>query len=387
MSNVVNTKCRFFVIRAPLCNFALSQRYKVWATQKYRQKNLQNAYNCATTVLLFSATHTKAFQGFCIMRSAPSPKVEHPPWETSTALSDCFKVEWICQADMSFEKVHGNLPRSTQHTTYYRDMMELKADLGVQICKILQTKKHQKTPGKNPASRSDGGEQPSANSPNKQSPGTPTKKKWRQQGDADEHPDQKIGKDGKHDRNKPDKSTKKNRSQPGNSNDAPKDIDYSALPEVQRFVTILRKKEHNTRWLCEEFTTLCRKHKINPEPELTITGPPMNSTVKCVQKGHVIAMVEKRKQIDGLRDVIAQSVTALFTEKLQQAQNALDELDLTTVSEEDVRRLRELTSVVSGLRTEFEDLRQVVKMEFVGIWEELRIIAKDFEDLGWQRQD
>ncbi|KAI1452243.1 YTH-domain-containing protein [Annulohypoxylon moriforme] len=90
---------RFFVMRSgSWSNVYSSMEDGVWATNASKADQLGEILSSGITVVLFFAVnHSHGFQGYAVMKSAPSKEVHHPKWwyNVRWTISEPFKVDWI----------------------------------------------------------------------------------------------------------------------------------------------------------------------------------------------------------------------------------------------------------------------------------------------------
>eukprot|EP00667_Euglena_gracilis_P007718 EG_transcript_7800 len=130
---------RYFVVKAPKANIAISQAKGVWATHHRRQPGLMAAAADGQVVLLFSALSTQRFQGYATVLGPPDPSVPPANWDCSkrvaASLGECFPVRWgaVCN-----EPVEEGNPWNGQKPVWdCRDCQEVPPEVGQRICKAL----------------------------------------------------------------------------------------------------------------------------------------------------------------------------------------------------------------------------------------------------------
>ncbi|KAI1092077.1 YTH-domain-containing protein [Rostrohypoxylon terebratum] len=134
---------RFFVMRSGSWhNIYKSMEDGVWATNVSKAEMLSEALSKGTTVVLFFAVnHSHGFQGYAIMKSAPSKDVYHPRWwhDVKWPISEPFTVDWIVTRHVMTTRVshivnglNYDLP-----VTRSANGQELSFGAGLQMVKIM----------------------------------------------------------------------------------------------------------------------------------------------------------------------------------------------------------------------------------------------------------
>ncbi|KAI1211198.1 YTH-domain-containing protein [Annulohypoxylon truncatum] len=100
---------RFFVMRSGSWNNLYnSMEDGIWATNVTKADMLGEALSQGITVVLFFAVnHSHGFQGYAVMKSAPSKDVYHPNWwyNVKWKISEPFEVEWIVMEHVETTRV------------------------------------------------------------------------------------------------------------------------------------------------------------------------------------------------------------------------------------------------------------------------------------------
>ncbi|KAI0899006.1 YTH-domain-containing protein [Annulohypoxylon nitens] len=134
---------RFFVMRSGSWNnIYQSMEDGIWATNAAKAEMLSEALSKGTTVVLFFAVnHSHGFQGYAIMKSAPSKDLHHPQWwhDVRWPISEPFKVDWIVTGHVVTTRVshivnglNYDLP-----VTRSANGQELGFGAGLQMVKIM----------------------------------------------------------------------------------------------------------------------------------------------------------------------------------------------------------------------------------------------------------
>ncbi|KAI0133692.1 YT521-B-like domain-containing protein [Xylariales sp. AK1849] len=134
---------RYFVVRSfNLDNILACHEDGIWATKHENAATLTTAFEtCQNVVLFFSANQSRAYQGYGLMKSAPSADNAKPSWyrAISWPISGTFEIEWILKKTIDDSHVrklrnrlNDNLP-----PTRARDCQELDDICGRSMISIL----------------------------------------------------------------------------------------------------------------------------------------------------------------------------------------------------------------------------------------------------------
>ena len=129
---------KFFIIKSQNKeNIEVSKKENEWATTIPNQKKLNDAFQRGNVILIFSASRTRAFQGYAIMTSFIGDKVSaHWQNENGIKLGGSFSVFWLCFCELSFERVKDlqNPLNNQENVSKSRDCTELPKDIGIKLC-------------------------------------------------------------------------------------------------------------------------------------------------------------------------------------------------------------------------------------------------------------
>ena len=130
---------KFFIIKSQNKeNIEVSKKENEWATTIPNQKKLNDAFQRGNVILIFSASRTRAFQGYAIMTSFIGDKVSaHWQNENGIKLGGSFSVFWLCFCELSFERVKDLQNPLNQESVYKsRDSTELSKEIGIKLCSL-----------------------------------------------------------------------------------------------------------------------------------------------------------------------------------------------------------------------------------------------------------
>ena len=151
-----NHGTRYFVVRSfNIKNVAVSVEHSCWATTERNQRYFRNAYNHSPhVVILWNFPKERVFQGYARMSSLPSR--DHPdPFDDGTVRKvwdQVFDVDWMALTNLEYKHCsHMINPRSNEPVIHTRDGHEIPADLGRQICKLIDDQVSSQNSGAQPA--------------------------------------------------------------------------------------------------------------------------------------------------------------------------------------------------------------------------------------------
>ncbi|KAI0835075.1 YTH-domain-containing protein [Hypoxylon sp. FL0890] len=137
---------RFFVMRSYSWHHVYdSMDDGVWATQSEQADILTKAFSSGMTVVLFFAVNkSQGFQGYAVMKSAPSKDTRRPGWwyHVRWDISEPFKVEWKNTIHVSNTYVShiSNRFNLDLPVTRARNCQEIDDSAGRQMISILESR-------------------------------------------------------------------------------------------------------------------------------------------------------------------------------------------------------------------------------------------------------
>jgi len=144
--NYLFRDARFFLVKSNNAeNVSLSKAKGVWSTPPANETRLNQAFREARNVLLiYSVKESGRFAGFARLASESRRDVPSVPWVlphglSAKALGGVFKIDWICQKELSFSKViHLNNPwNDNKPVKIGRDGQEIEPRVAEEICRLF----------------------------------------------------------------------------------------------------------------------------------------------------------------------------------------------------------------------------------------------------------
>lgn len=144
--NYLFRDARFFLVKSNNAeNVSLSKAKGVWSTPPANETRLNQAFREARNVLLiYSVKESGRFAGLARLASESRRDVPSVPWVlphglSAKALGGVFKIDWICQKELSFSKViHLNNPwNDNKPVKIGRDGQEIEPRVAGEICRLF----------------------------------------------------------------------------------------------------------------------------------------------------------------------------------------------------------------------------------------------------------
>lgn len=137
-------RVRFFLLKSwNQENITAAQREGTWATQTKNEEIFVDAFrSCHHVIFVFSANHSKAFQGYARMQGVPGERgVESPSWRENLhwPTTEPFRIKWITKGETPYWKV-GNLKNPlNEHNPVFvgRDGQEIPEEVGDELCDVI----------------------------------------------------------------------------------------------------------------------------------------------------------------------------------------------------------------------------------------------------------
>jgi hypothetical protein len=130
---------RYFIMKCVSHNnLQIALQNHIWATQAHNEHKLNDAYQNAEVVLIFSVNNSRHFQAYGRMASRIGSKSSI--WHhNQRILGGVFRIEWICVQDLPFhESEHLCNPlNENKPVKISRDGQEIPENIGYQLCRLI----------------------------------------------------------------------------------------------------------------------------------------------------------------------------------------------------------------------------------------------------------